>query len=150
MGDCRLEAIAMRSASRDPMTQLTETQVTSERGVTGDLRGSPGPRQVTVLSAEAWQAACDELGTDLPWHMRRSNFLIRGVNLAGTAGSQLRIGEVLLEITRETDPCARMDEQHPGLQQALTPHWRGGVCCRVRSGGTVRIGDRVELARVAP
>jgi MOSC domain-containing protein YiiM len=44
----------------------------------------------------------------------------------------------------ETDPCPRMDAQHPGLTAALLPEWRAGVCCRVLKGGAIRSGDPVQ------
>lgn len=145
MGNMKLEAIAVRATPRKKMTELSKACVTNERGVDGDSRGNAGPRQVTVLSSEAWHAACRDVGTDLPWTLRRANLLIRGIKLADTTGATLRIGKVLLEITGETLPCSRMDEQHPGLTQSLEPDWRGGVCCLVRVAGVVRVGDDVEI-----
>ncbi len=145
MVDSRIEAIAIRPESRGAMTELTEAQVTPQDGVIGDFRRGVGPRQVTVLAVEAWRATCADLGTDLPWLLRRANLLVRGINLADTAGAHLRIGEIILQVTGETKPCGRMDEQQPDLRQALVPDWRGGVCCRVQTGGTVRIADRVAL-----
>ena len=55
------------------------------------------------------------------------------------------IGDLVLEITGETDPCSRMDEARQGLRLALTPEWRGGVCCRVVTGGDIAVGDAVRL-----
>jgi MOSC domain-containing protein YiiM len=55
------------------------------------------------------------------------------------------VGEAVLEITAETKPCQVMEAAHHGLRSALKPDWRGGVCCRVISGGKIRIGDPVEL-----
>ena len=52
----------------------------------------------------------------------------------------------MLEVTQETKPCHLMEAAHPGLKRALTPEWRGGVCCRVLKGGKVRVGDRVEAS----
>ena len=138
-----LEAIAIRPAHRRTMTELVEARITLAHGVEGDFGGKPGRRQVTVLSTEAWHEACSDLGTDLSWLLRRANLLVRGPGLARTVGALLRIGDVVLEITGETTPCRRMDEQHPGLQKALEPDWRGGVCCKVRTAGTVRVGDCV-------
>ena len=32
---------------------------------------------------------------------------------------------MILKVTRETDPCPRMDEQFQGLTNALLSNWRG-------------------------
>ncbi|MBS4062170.1 MAG: MOSC domain-containing protein, partial [Bacteroidetes bacterium] len=102
-------------------------------------------RQVTVLSEEAFNEACAELGAALPWTIRRANLLISGINLENSKGKSLEIGDVVLEITGETDPCYRMDEQFEGLKDALQPNWRGGVTCRVVSEGNINLGDEVNL-----
>ena len=134
----RLLAIAMRHRSRGAMQEMAVAEVTLDGGVADDLRGRSGRRQVTVLSLESWQAACRELGRELPWTTRRANLLVTGVDLAAAGG--LRIGEVELEVTGETEPCERMEEACPGLRAALTPAWRGGVTCRVLQPGTLAPG----------
>jgi len=55
------------------------------------------------------------------------------------------IGSLVLEVTQETQPCQVMEAAHRGLRAALTPDWRGGVCCRVIQSGTIRVGDRVDV-----
>jgi len=142
----RLEAIAIRSRSRAPMREIERADVSAHAGVAGDARGKPGPRQVTVLSAEAWTAACAELGAELPWTLRRANLLVSGVALEEASGSVLDIAGVRLEVTGETDPCRVMDLQHAGLRAALAPHWRGGVTCRVLAGGAIAVGDAARLS----
>tara|TARA_R110002153_G_scaffold6556_21_gene30096 strand:+ start:5152 stop:5589 length:438 start_codon:yes stop_codon:yes gene_type:complete len=138
--------IAFRTKSRAPMETKVETMVSKVAGVEDDFRGKPGKRQVTVLSLEQWQLACAELETSLPWTVRRANLLLEGVSFDATmVGKQIKIGQLILLITRETDPCPRMDAQHQGLTQALTPDWRGGVCCRVIADGRVKIGDKIEI-----
>ena len=139
----RLLAIAVRHRSRGAMQELAEAEVTHNGGVADDCRGRAGRRQVTVLSQESWQAACHDTGQpELPWTTRRANLLVTGVDLAATG--VLRIGEVELEVTGETAPCERMEEASPGLREALTPAWRGGVTCRVRQPGALRPGDPVS------
>jgi MOSC domain-containing protein YiiM len=118
-------------------------------GVARDFRGSPGNRQVTVISADAWRQVCGELGSEIPWTTRRANLLVDNLELPRQAGAEIRIGDVLLRVTGETDPCSRMEEQCAGLKAALQPDWRGGVCCRVLVGGDVAIGDVVSLAQSA-
>jgi len=50
-----------------------------------------------------------------------------------------------LQITRETDPCKRMEEAQSGLMKALAPDWRGGACCRVINGGSIALGYAVQV-----
>jgi MOSC domain-containing protein YiiM len=136
--------IAFRPKSKASMQTKAETMVSKVAGVEDDFRGKPGKRQVTVLSLEQWQLACDEVGTTLPWTLRRANLLVDGVSFdSSMVGQQIKIGRLILLITRETDPCPRMDAQHQGLTKALTPDWRGGVCCRVIADGRVKVGDQL-------
>ena len=141
----KLVAIAIKHKSRAPMLELDRVEISTEQGVSGDARGKPGARQVTVLSAEQWNDACAELQQDLPWTTRRANLLVEGMTFANTQGQTLQVGEVILRISGETEPCGRMDEQVAGLRQALTPEWRGGVCCRVVQGGSIEPGMEVIL-----
>ena len=137
--------IARRAHARAAMELLDSAAVTVGAGVDGDARGALRNRQVTVLAEESWKAACDDLARELPWTTRRANLLVAGLELAGTAGSTIRIGDVALLVTGETDPCARMEEQAAGLRDALAPQWRGGVTCRVTAGGAIAVGDAVML-----
>ncbi len=140
-----LLGIAVRRASRAPMETRARVHIGQHSGLQGDYRGKYGPRQITVLSQEAWQATCQDLQTELLWTTRRANLLISGIELEQTTRHVLRIGPVRLTITGETDPCQRMDMQHMGLRQALVPAWRGGVTCFVLSEGEIRLGDEVDL-----
>jgi len=141
----RLAGIARRERKRAPMQTLERAEISTESGVAHDFRGKPGPRQVTLISAAAWRAACTELKDDLPWTTRRANLLVEDIELPKTIGAVLRVGAVRLRITGEVDPCSRMEEQRQGLKAALQPDWRGGVSCTVITGGPVSLGDEVEL-----
>lgn len=137
--------IARRDRPRAPMQPLSEAEITIEAGLTGDFRGAVRGRQVTVLTEEGWLAACAELGRELPWTTRRANLLVRGVDLTGRVGTRLQVGEAVLVITDECDPCSVMEKAHKGLRSALTPGWRAGTACRVARGGLVRRGDSAVL-----
>ncbi len=140
-----LLGIAIRAKKRAEMQQLQSAQVSLEKGIADDFRGKPGKRQVTVLMQDGWQVACAEAGVELPWIERRANLLIEGLDLQESVGAIIRIGAVKLLITRETDPCQRMEETQPGLFAAMTKQWRGGVCCQVLEAGQIAVGDEVEL-----
>jgi MOSC domain-containing protein YiiM len=78
--------------------------------------------------------------------VRRANLLVDGITFGpDMVGQQIKIGQLILLITRETDPCPRMDAQYQGLTQALIPDWRGGVCCRVIADGRININDTAQI-----
>lgn len=139
----RLIGIARAAELRSPLEELPAVSVSVEAGIAGDARGRKPGRQVTVLFRESWDDACRELGVHLPWVTRRANLLVEGLPPLQAAGAHLKIGETVLEVTMQTDPCFLMEKAHKGLKGALTPAWRGGICCKVVSGGTVKLGDAV-------
>jgi MOSC domain-containing protein YiiM len=147
----RVIGIAVRARPKAPMTVIAEAEVAVDAGLAGDGRRRPGRRQVTLLDQMAWQAATAEAGADLPWTVRRANLLVAGIALARLPiGVRLAIGDALLEVTGETEPCRRMDEAHGGLRAALARDGRGGVTTRVVAGGRIAVGMAVMLGDAAP
>lgn len=143
----RISAIAIRKSSREAMQSIGSAQVTVDNGILGDFRGAQPNRQITILSKTQWQMTCADVETELPWTTRRANLLVDGIEFDQSfVGKTVHIGDVKLVVAEETAPCSRMDQQHPGLTAALTPAWRGGICCNVVSPGQIKIGDRVEFA----
>jgi MOSC domain-containing protein YiiM len=137
----RLEAIATKAAKRAPMVPVDRAIVSIATGVEGDFRGRQKARQVTVLFAEDWAAAVAGLDPSASWTVRRATLLVAGVCNPRRVGDVLAVGDVRLMVTGETQPCIRMDEQMPGLWDALRPDWRGGVTARVIAGGEISVGD---------
>lgn len=140
----QLSGIATKPASRAPMVLHEIADISVEDGLAGDWRGKQKNRQVTVLFAEDWATICNVSGSRMPWERRRANILISDMRNPRTAGGQLTIGEIILQITGETKPCNRMNQAFPGLKMLLTPAWRGGMTCRVLTGGTIHLGDPVS------
>jgi len=58
----------------------------------------------------------------------------------------LKIGDCVLAVRSETNPCVRMDEQHPSLMAALMPNLRGGG--GLVNGGVVQVGQEVLMVAV--
>ncbi len=123
--------------------RTTDAARIGERGLEGERR--LGVRQVTLLAREGWEAACKQLGTTLPWTTRRANVLVEGVPLASSVGRWLRVGEAVLEVVEEAQPCELMEKLRPGLRAALVKEWRGGVCCKVVIAGDLKVGDAVKF-----
>ena len=147
----RITGIAIASAAKMPMTEIDLADITKHRGILGNHRGNWKPggnnRQITLLSLHHWESTCAELNAHLPWSARRANICLDTVSLGQhLLGAKLHLGEqVVLQITGETEPCKRMDEIHPGLQYALRDGWRGGATCKVITGGTIALDDKVRL-----
>ncbi len=144
-----LKGIARHAFSRGPIELVSSVRVTREGGLDGDFRGSLKPgrnkRQVSLMEVGDWAQAMTLIGHDLPWWERRANLLVEGFDLPQTLGTRVRVGEVLLEITKECDPCSRMETIAEGLRAALTPDWRGGALAQVVEGGMIAVGDGIEL-----
>jgi MOSC domain-containing protein YiiM len=138
-----LRGIWIKRAKGGPMDPVDRADVDTERGIAGNADVG-GRRTVTVIERERWDAVCAELGATLDPSLRRANVLVEGVVLEDSRGRLLGIGDVAIRIGGETKPCRLMDEQHPGLQDALGPHWGGGAYGTVERGGTIRVGDTVE------
>lgn len=146
----RIIGLARRAVSRQPMEEMKHCLVTPEIGVLGDCKGIKFPlRHVTIMAREDWEDALASLDClmgpiELPWTMRRANVLTEGIQLPKGEGSILSLGSALVQVTEETTPCAQMDVAYRGLRRALAPHWRGGITCKVLTGGGLSLGDRVE------
>ena len=138
-----LLGIAIASKKRAPMSQIDSAAVGIPDGIQGDVRGKTPGRQITILFREGWDDACEELGVKLPWTTRRANLLIEGMPVP-REGARLQIGDCILEVTQETRPCSVMEAAFGGLRRALSPNWRGGVCCKVVSGGILHLKDPVK------
>jgi len=145
----KLIGIATHQESKGKISTHSEIIITPESGLENDYQGKKNRNtQVTLLSLKSWQQACEEAGKEINWTERRANLLIDDIEFSESMiGSQVQIGSVLLEITKETDPCSRMDALQPGLKKALTPDWRGGARCKVLREGLVSIGDKVTILK---
>ena len=136
--------IALRPVKEGPMAQVDQAQATVESGLVGD-HGRSARRGVTLLANGQWREVRRELGVDLPWHTRRANILVDADSLGPWIGRTISIGEVIVEVLGENDPCPKMDRQFMGLRKALQPACRGGVYGRVVKSGVIRIGDVITI-----
>ncbi len=136
--------LAVRTGVGAAMQELDSLQAVSDGGIEGDVP-APAHRGITLLSSRQWQEVVEEIDVDYPWHTRRANVLIECDKLSHLMEQTIEIGDVVVHVTGETDPCSVMEAIHPRLKEALTPEMRGGVYGRVLQGGPIAIGATVTI-----
>jgi MOSC domain-containing protein YiiM len=140
----QLSSIHVAPGRRLPMRAVETAEVETGKGIVGDRYHGARHRQVTVQSASALAEAAAEYGADVSASLTRRNLTVADGVVPREPGSLIRVGPVLLEVVRVAAPCKLLDDTiGRGAQEALRR--RGGSVCRVLEGGTIRVGDEVEL-----
>jgi len=137
-----------------PKLAVLEAEIT-HLGLVGDqqrnLEAHGGPeRAVCLYSLENIESLQAEGHPVFPG-AQGENLTLTGIdwNLC-TPGSRLRVGsQVLLEITRYTQPCNNLrpyfiTQDYSRVAQSQHPGW-SRVYCRVLQGGVIRVSDPVFL-----
>ena len=129
--------------SREPMKEVAQANFITGQGMQGDrhLRsdGLRAKRQVLIMDVETLKHFGLEPG------QVRENVTLEGLDLSTiSAGDRVSLGaDVVLEITGDCEPCARMDEIRPGLKEEIDG--KRGVLAFVEKGGVVSIGSEVGV-----
>ena len=109
-------------------------------GFEGDFhtRTPANRRQILMVSSEVLNEFTLSPGSLF------ENMVVDGIDvMALAAGSQLRVGETLLEVTIPCEPCIQMNRVRSGLKAGL--EGKRGMFARVVTGGIIRIGDEVSF-----
>jgi MOSC domain-containing protein YiiM len=148
----RVESINI-SRGGVPKTSLFEALIT-ERGLDGDhqrdLRSHGGPDRAVVLFSLEVIRALQREGHPVAAGAIGENLTLSGIDWTTVVpGVELRIGEVVLQITKYTSPCEKiagafLGRDYTRVSQQLHAGW-SRVCARVIGGGIVRMGDPVTL-----
>jgi MOSC domain-containing protein YiiM len=96
------------------------------------------------LGAQGYAVAPGQLG---------ENVTTRGLDLLGLpAGTRLRLGDAVVEVTGLRNPCTQLDRFAPGLMQAVLGRdangqlvCKAGIMAIVIAGGVVCPGDRIGV-----
>ena len=74
----------------------------------------------------------------------RRNLVVSGVNLLALKDHEFRIGAAAFRFTGLCHPCSRMEEAWDvAASNEMRGH--GGITAAVIAGGTIRVGDSVEV-----
>jgi MOSC domain-containing protein YiiM len=122
---------------------LDRARLVENGGIEGDAKGRPGVRQINIMVAEVLDALRTEGFKTAPGELGEQ-LIVSGVDPASlAAGTRLRIGEAVVEVTIPRTGCARF-EMIQGKSKASVAG-RLGVMARVVVGGEAGVGDGVEL-----
>lgn len=122
-----------------PMEPLPRVEVIAGVGFAGDRKAKPGSkRQVLLFDRETIEAFGFQPG-DLDENITTSGLALSQLQ----RGQQVRIGDVLLEVTIPRPTCHKLDELRPGLGAEL--EGRRGMMSVVLRGGEIRVGDAIEI-----
>ncbi len=142
-GGRSITAIHVSLATKMPMRSMQSVEVKTQHGIVGDRYEGSRHRQVSVQSIGELDASSEALGSTIDPGLTRRNITISGGPLDHTPGALINVGDVQLEVVRTAAPCRIMDfEIGDGARAAMRR--RGGVICRVLSGGTVSVGDPAD------
>lgn len=152
----RLEAIFLRPARDVAATSVQSALAIEGRGLEGD-RSAQGARaghkrQITLIQAEHLPVIAAFTGRErIDAALFRRNLVVSGVNIIAARALfadqpiRMRIGdEVVVAMTGPCDPCSRMEAAlGPGGFNAMRGH--GGMTALIETGGTIRVGDVVQM-----
>lgn len=156
MGRGTIEAIHIAGTESGPITSPQSVKAVAGRGLEGDryflkegettLLGKKATpeRQLTLIEAEAVEAADRDYKLKATTTDIRRNIVTRGVPLNHLVGKELKVGGVRVRVIRLGEPCRHMESLCgiDGIREALVH--RGGVRAEILTTGTVRVGDPVE------
>ncbi len=135
--------IGLRPARDEWMDEVGSVEAVTEGGLLGDrYKGGSGKRGVTLIQAEHLPVIAALAGREVVPALLRRNVVVSGIPLIALKERRFRLGDVVLQGTEACDPCSRMETAlgHGGYN-AMRGH--GGLCARIVSGGSFRVGDEV-------
>jgi MOSC domain-containing protein YiiM len=152
-----LEAIYLGPAKRGPMGSVDAVDVTA-LGLAGDRYASgvgtlskkveegDAGRHVTLIQAEAIEAAMADFGEDFSGGRHRRNLVSRGLaSINDLIYARLRIGrDVVLRVDRHCHPCGHLSRL-TSTASTRSLKMRGGLRLTVLEPGAIRVGDSIEV-----
>ena len=139
-----VKAVCISKAKGTVKKTVPEIYLKEGYGIEGDAHAGEGNRQVSLLAEESVNKLCDKI-PDIDAGVFAENILTRGICLHELiAGTTLRIGDVLMEVTQigkecHNDGCAIKQQ----IGDCVMP--REGIFAHVLKGGIIKPGDKIEV-----
>jgi MOSC domain-containing protein YiiM len=138
---------------KEPMISVPEVRAISGAGLEGDRycreRGTFSKKlpsnQITLIEAEALEAAERDYGIELTAEESRRNVLTCGVVLNHLVGREFQIGEVRLRGLKLCEPCTHLQQLTAKAVLKALRH-RGGLRAEILGGGVIKVGEKIMEA----
>jgi MOSC domain-containing protein YiiM len=146
-----VDSIHIAPAAKPSTQPIDQVEAIPGAGLVGDRyflkQGTffkPEPDfELTLIEAEAIEAAQREYKVDLPPGDARRNVVTRGVPLNHLVGREFVIGGVKIRGIRLCEPCGHL-EALTGLPVIKALRHRGGLRAQILTQGVIRVGDAVR------
>jgi MOSC domain-containing protein YiiM len=134
-----------RPEDRYARVPLAAAELLEDRGIAGDRKASRN-RQLNLMGAESLAALKKEGFKTAPGELGEQ-IVLAGVDVDRlSAGARLRLGETaIVEVVLPRTGCERFEAIQGRPKESVAG--RLGVMARVVRGGTIRVGDLVQLLR---
>lgn len=142
----KIEAIFIAGTHGEPPHAVDSAVGRAGLGLEGDRHfGDPDPdANITFIEAEVFERQRAEQGLDLDPANSRRQVLVRGLDLSRLVGRRFMAGELECEGAERCEPCSHLVEL-VGTPVVLKGLLHSGLRARILSGGTIRVGDEVQL-----
>jgi MOSC domain-containing protein YiiM len=146
-----VDSIHIAPAAKAPTQAVEQVEAIPGAGLIGDRyflkQGTffkPEPDfELTLIEAEAIEAAQREYKVSLPAGEARRNVVTRGVPLNHLVGREFVIGGVKIRGIRLCEPCGHL-EALTGLPVIKALRHRGGLRAQILTQGVIRVGGTVR------
>ena len=151
MATGRVESIYIAAAAQAPTQGVEQAKAVPGRGLEGDRyflkQGTffkPEPSfELTLIEAEAIEAAKRDYQLGLAAGDARRNIVTRDVPLNHLVGKEFRVGDVRVRGIRLCEPCDHL-QRLTGAPVIKSLRHRGGLRAQILSEGVIRVGDKVD------
>lgn len=138
----KITAVCISENKGERKTPVNQVKLTEDHGIVGDAHAGPWHRQVSLLAKESIDKM-RKMGLDVTNGDFAENLTTEGIVLPELPiGSQLKIGECLLEITQIGKECHTRCAIYHQAGDCVMP--KEGIFAKVLHGGLITPGDSIE------
>jgi len=147
-----VESIHIAARAVEPTQAVSEIRALPGKGLEGDRYAAqkgtfskPKPdHELTLIEAEAIEAAARDYQVQLSPGEARRNVVTRGVPLNHLVGKEFMIGDVRARGIRLCEPCDHL-QKLTGKSVIKSLLHRGGLRAQILSEGTIHVGSVVSV-----